>query len=133
MFQNKKLLFLFLLFSISLYSQEKFTISGTIYDNSNNETLIGVSIYIPELNSGTTTNEYGFYSITLPKGTYKVQISYLGFITKNETINFSKKTTKNFKLIEEFESLDEIVIESNIENLNVRTPQMNHPGKCSFT
>ena len=104
--------------------QEKFTVSGTIYDNSNNETLIGVSIYIPEINSGTTTNEYGFYSITLPEGTYNVQISYLGFTTINETINFSEKTTRNFKLIVESESLDEIIIESNIESINVRTPQM---------
>ncbi len=121
---KKSLLFLTLFISITILGQEKFTVSGTIYDNSNNETLIGVSIYIPEINSGTTTNEYGFYSITLPEGTYNVQISYLGFTTINETINFSEKTTRNFKLIVESESLDEIIIESNIESINVRTPQM---------
>ncbi len=124
MINTKKLLFLLFLFSLTVFSQEKYTISGTISDNSSNETLIGVSIYFPELNSGTTTNEYGFYSITLPEGTYKVQISYLGFSTIIETINLRQKITKNFKLIEEAESLDEIVIESNIEKLNVRTPQM---------
>ena len=121
---KKSLLFLTLFISFTILGQEKYTVSGTIYDNSNNETLIGVSIYIPEINSGTTTNEYGFYSITLPEGTYNVQISYLGFTTINETINFSEKTTRNFKLIEESESLDEIIIESNIESINVRTPQM---------
>ncbi|WP_159951220.1 TonB-dependent receptor [Polaribacter septentrionalilitoris] len=120
----KKITILILLLSASIFSQEKYTISGTIYDDSSNETLIGVSVYFPELNSGTTTNEYGFYSITIPEGTYKVQVSYLGFSTLLETIELNKKITKNFKLKEETESLDEIVIESNIEKLNVRTPQM---------
>ena len=121
---TKKLFFLLFFLSLHVFSQEKFTISGTIYDESNNETLIGVSIYFPELNSGTTTNEYGFYSVTIPKGTYKVQVSYLGFTTLTQTIELNQKITKNFKLKEETESLDEIVIESNIEKLNVRTPQM---------
>jgi len=124
MIKVKKLLFTLLLITTSVFSQQKYTISGTIYDNSSNETLIGVSVYFPEVNAGTTTNEYGFYSITLPQGTYQAQISYLGFSTIIETIQLTQKITKNFKLKEESESLDEIVIESNIEKLNVRTPQM---------
>ena len=120
----KKFLILFFLGTIALYSQEKVTVSGTVYDNANNETLIGVSIYFPELNAGTSTNEYGFYSLTIPKGTYKIQISYLGFTSITEQITLSENITKNFKLNEEAESLNEIVIESDIEKLNVRTPQM---------
>ena len=124
MLHSKKIFILFFLVSLSTFCQEKFTISGTIYDQSNNETLIGVSVYFPEINSGTTTNEYGFYSITIPKGTYKVQIDYLGYATITETLDLSKQITKNFKLIEETETLNEIIIESNIEKLNVRSPQM---------
>ncbi|WP_334057224.1 TonB-dependent receptor [Polaribacter sp. P097] len=120
----KKFLILFFLGTIALYSQEKVTVSGTVYDNANNETLIGVSIYFPELNAGTSTNEYGFYSLTIPKGNYKIQISYLGFTSITEQITLSDNITKNFKLNEEAESLNEIVIESDIEKLNVRTPQM---------
>ena len=120
----KKLLIFFIFFSTGLYSQEKITISGTVYENTSNETLIGVSVYIPELNAGTSTNEYGFYSLTLPKGKYTVQISYLGFITIKEQIKLTTNITKNFKLNEEAESLGEIVIQSDIEKLNVRTPQM---------
>ena len=97
-------LFLFL-FSIAVFSQEEHTISGTVYDKNNNETLIGVSLYFPELNAGVTTNEYGFYSVTLPKGTYKVQVNYLGYYSIVETIILNKKITKNFKLEEESESL----------------------------
>ncbi|QVY65662.1 TonB-dependent receptor [Polaribacter sp. Q13] len=125
MFYLKKLLFVtLLLLSITAFSQERYTISGTVYDDSNNETLIGVSIYFPELNSGTTTNQYGFFSITLPKEIYKIQVSYIGFSTIMETINLKEKTSKNFYLKEESENLDEIIIEGNVENLNVRTPQM---------
>ena len=120
----KKFLIIFFLSTISLYSQEKVTVSGTVYDNANNETLIGVSIYFPELNAGTSTNEYGFYSLTIPKGTYKIQISYLGFTSISEQITLTDNVTKNYKLNEEAESLGEIIIESDIEKLNVRTPQM---------
>jgi hypothetical protein len=112
------------LLSLSAFSQEKYTVSGTVYDNSSNETLIGVSVYFPELNAGTTTNEYGFYSLTIPEGTYKIQISYLGFSTIIETINLSEKLTKNFNLKEEAESLGEIIIEADIEKINIRSPQM---------
>ncbi|MFT7352502.1 MAG: hypothetical protein ACI9XR_002289 [Flavobacterium sp.] len=115
---------LFFLTSFVTLSQENSTLSGTVYDDYNNETLIGVSVYFPELNAGTTTNEYGFYSITIPKGNYTLQISYLGYSTLLEEIALLEKTSKNFKLKEESESLNEIVIESNIEKLNLKTPQM---------
>jgi hypothetical protein len=120
---KKIFLFLFLL-NLSVFSQEKYTISGTVYDKNNNETLIGVSLYFPKLNSGITTNEYGFYSVTLPEGTYQVEVGYLGYSSITDTVILNQKITKNFKLSEETESLDEIVIESNIEKLNVKTPQM---------
>jgi len=117
------ILFLFLC-PLAILSQEKYTLSGTITDSQSNETLIGVNILIPEINSGTMTNEYGFYSITLPKGTYKVQLSYLGFQTLTETIVLDKNITQNFKLSEAAESLDEVIITENIEELNIRKPQM---------
>jgi hypothetical protein len=121
----KNIIFLFvLLITTSFIGQEKFTVSGTVYDDLSNETLIGVSIYFPEINAGATTNEYGFYSITIPEGNYKMQVSYLGFATITETIELKQKITKNFKLKEESESLDEIVIQTDIEKLNVRSPQM---------
>ena len=120
----KELFLLFFLISFVTLSQEKSTLSGTVYDDANNETLIGVSVYFPELNFGTTTNEYGFYSITVPKGNYTIQISYLGFSTFIETIALFEKTSKSFNLKEASESLSEIVIESNIEKMNLKTPEM---------
>ena len=113
-----------LFFSFCFYGQEKLTISGIVYDQASNETLIGVSVYFPDLKSGTSTNEYGFYSITIPKGNYKISINYLGYKTINENISLSKKTSKDFYLFEDTENLDEIIIETNIEKLNIKTPQM---------
>ncbi|APY07480.1 collagen-binding protein [Winogradskyella sp. J14-2] len=107
-----------------LPAQEKFTLSGTITDSESNETLIGVNVLIPEIQSGTMTNEYGFYSITLPKGTYNIQISYLGFKTISQTIELTNDLSKNFQLTEAAESLDEVVITENVEQLNIRKPQM---------
>lgn len=108
----------------ALTAQEKFTLSGTITDSESNETLIGVNVLVPELQSGTMTNEYGFYSITLPKGTYSIQISYLGFKTISQTIELTNDLSKNFQLTETAESLDEVVITENVEKLNIKKPQM---------
>ena len=77
----KNILAIFFIFFASLQaiSQEKFTISGVVSDSRNKETLIGVSVYIQETKTGIVTNEYGFYSITLPKGDYTISTSYVGY------------------------------------------------------
>ena len=108
----------------SNFAQNKYTLSGTITDNSSTETLIGVNIIIPDLKTGTVTNEYGFYSITLNEGTYKIQISYLGFKTIIQEVKLTSDKILNFKLEESAESLDEIIIKENVEKLNLRKPQM---------
>ena len=111
-------------FFLSISAQEKYTISGSVYDNSSNETLIGTSIYFPDLNIGTSTNEYGFYSITIPQGTHAVSLSYLGYETISKSINLNSKRTIDFYLSEGSQSLDEVIIESNIEKVNIKTAQM---------
>ncbi|UPS93015.1 carboxypeptidase-like regulatory domain-containing protein [Bizionia sp. M204] len=118
-------LILIFTFSInSIWSQNKFTLNGVISDSESSETLIGVNILIPQLKTGATTNEYGFYSITLPEGTYRVVISYLGYSEILETITLSENITKNFTLTESVESLNEVIITENVEKLNIRKPQM---------
>lgn len=113
-----------LLSAFSLQAQEKFTLSGKVTDILSNETLIGVNIIIPELQTGSVTNEYGFYSITLPEGSYTIQISYLGFKTISETITLTNNLTKNYQLEEAAESLDEVILTDDIERLNIKKPQM---------
>jgi len=95
---NKVVLLLLFLYGTFGFSQEKITISGTISDKKNNETLIGVSVAVKELKAFTTTNEYGFYSLTLPKGDYEITISYVGYESTTEKISLTKKIRKDFQI-----------------------------------
>ena len=114
----------FLVGTFFCHAQQKFTLSGTITEENSNETLIGVTVIIPELNTGITTNEYGFYSITLPEGNYDVIISYLGFEDISRQIELNQNTKLDFKLKEEAEQLDEVVVTENVEKMDIRKPQM---------
>lgn len=121
---NKLLtLFLFALTSMLSFSQEKFTISGTISDKKNNETLIGVNVFIKGTKSSAITNEYGFYSLTLPKGDYEINISYISYETIEEKISLNQNIKKNFSLIEGGELLQEVVIKEK-NGTNTRKPEM---------
>ena len=123
MLQQKLYLFLFF-FSLLGFGQEKVTLSGIVSDANNNETLIGVSVYVSELNIGTYTNEYGFYSITLPKGNYTLQISYIGFETFSEKLEIDQNVKKNFSLKESKQELKEVVITESAYKTNIKKPEM---------
>ncbi|WP_130735133.1 TonB-dependent receptor [Flavobacterium sp. J27] len=123
-YKNKIIGLALLLFSILGFSQEKFSISGTISDVNTNETLIGVTVIIEELKTGTTTNEYGFYSITLPKGDYTIRYTYIGFQDIIEKISLTENTRKNISLKESDYQLDEIIVSENIEKPNIEKPEM---------
>jgi hypothetical protein len=121
----KKLPILFLLFSSLLWGQEKFAISGTIKDQSSGETLFGASVFILDSSIGTTTNEYGFYSITAPEGNYTLVVSYMGFddITKEIVLNSDQNL--NIDITESSNQLSEVIIRAeDSEDINLRKPQM---------
>lgn len=119
-----RLLLLFCCFQFATtFAQEKFTISGTISDANSNETLIGVNIYVPELQIGTSTNAYGFYSLTLPEGTYKFEFSYVGYQTVFEEISFSQNVKKNLSLSNDGEQLEEVIITEK-PRANIRKAEM---------
>ena len=95
----KKINFLILLFSLitsSVFSQDKVTVSGIVKDQKSNETLIGVTITFESSTTTRTslTNEYGFYSISLPKGEYTIQINSLSYAGFSETITLDTNTKK---------------------------------------
>ena len=115
------------------FAQNNFTISGTVSEINSNETLIGVSIVIPELATGVTTNEYGFYSITLPKGEYSIIVSYLGFKDINIVLELDKNIKLDFQLEEETEQLEEVEVVENVEKTNIRKPQMSVSNLAATT
>jgi len=123
-FPLRSLYLLFCFFTLFGFSQEKFTLSGSVTDKSSNETLIGANIIVHTLQTGAISNEYGFYSLTLGKGVYEFQISYLGYTSIVQTIQLDKNQTLNFELSTSSESLDEVVILEDVEKLSIRKPQM---------
>ncbi|MDX9710819.1 MAG: TonB-dependent receptor, partial [Trichloromonas sp.] len=91
--------------SISLFfswllplSAQQMTISGFVTDNSTGETLIGANVYDSATYRGTTTNNRGFFSITLKKGVKTIQISYVGYELKSYKLNLVKDTAIKFRL-----------------------------------
>lgn len=122
MLKSFQLLLLFV--SLSIFSQEKYTISGVIKEKSNNETLYGVNVIIEELKTGTVTNEYGFYSITVPKGAYNLRISYLGFQNIDENVDLNQNLKKNYFLVEDTKSLEEVVVTDNKKSIDIKKPEM---------
>ncbi len=105
-------------------AKQKFTLSGTVLDTKSNETIIGVNVYIPELKTGTSTNEYGFFSITIPGGDYDVQLSSVGYQILEEKIKLDKNLKMNFKLNTAEEQLQEVVITDNRQSTNIRKAEM---------
>ncbi len=118
------LVFLLVFSYCNLFSQQKCTISGTVSDSKNNETLIGVSVFIPELKAGTTTNEYGFFSLTVPVGSYILKISTIGFETIEQKIDLSKNSKTNFKMVSTEEQLKEVVVTGTSKATNIRKAEM---------
>jgi hypothetical protein len=105
------------------FSQE-YTLSGRVIDKSSNETLIGVNLIFPDLATGVITNDYGYYSIKLPAGKHRVILTYIGYANAEDEVNISDDKQQNFQLSEASESLDEVVITSDIEALNIKKPEM---------
>lgn len=117
------LLFCFLISSIN-YSQNKFTLSGTVTDQNTNETLIGVIVSVKEANVVTATNEYGYYVMTLPEGQYTLEVNSVGYNVYTEAISISGNTRKNISLGSSEVMIDEIQITASSKATNIRKPEM---------
>jgi hypothetical protein len=123
----KKILLLFSVFLLTLqaFAQDKATISGYIKDAANGEGLIGVSVYVQELKTGTSTNAYGFYSLSLPKGAYSLVISYVSFEKIIKKVNLSEGNVKaDIEMKGEDKLLQEIIIKSRKDDDNVKSLEM---------
>lgn len=99
-----------------LAAQDKATISGYIQDAENGETLIGASVFVRDLSTGTASNEYGFYSLSLDKGIYTIEYSYLGYKTVSREVDLQANLTLTIELEEDIAVLDEVVVQGKKEN-----------------
>ncbi len=121
---------LFLLFimsiGLSVQAQQKFSISGNITDASTGEALIGVLIRADgaETSGGAYTNEYGFYSITLPAGEYRLHAYSIGFDSLSQQVVLTQDVRQDIKLLEEAVQIGDVVITAKKDDENVTQAQM---------
>lgn len=122
----KKLIVILLgtFFSYVAVSQGKYTLSGYVKDEGNGETLIGATVLVRELSSGNVTNVYGFYSITVPPGSYTVEYRYIGYKTIVKEVELTENIRLDVELPSTDQQLQEVVISGKAENANVSEVEM---------
>jgi hypothetical protein len=108
-------------------AQRNFTLSGTIRDRSNGETLIGASVLIKDdkgVVNGAVSNVYGFYSISLPRGEYSLTYSFIGYEPTEKTISLTQNTTLSLELRPASTTLSEVVIAEQRGNQRITSNEM---------
>ncbi len=98
---------------------KKYTISGYIKDKTSGESLIGATIYETEKFQGTSSNNYGFFSLTITEGNKKIRISYIGYTSITKDILLESDTTLSVDLKPGI-GLQEISIYSTKENYKLQ-------------
>lgn len=117
---------LFSFFTVVTYAQTSMTLSGVVKDGGNGETLIGATVFVPEFNTGTVTNEYGFYSITLnaiASDTISVEMSYVGFQNQINRVKVQSEARLDVELGTGV-ALQEVVIKANSYNEVLKSTEM---------
>ena len=103
---------------------KKFTISGKVTDKSDGESLVGATVFVKELKTGTTTDQYGRFSLTLPEGQYNIMFSYIGYSTAFIPVTLDKDINMKMELAGEQKELQEVEVKSEKSDQNVIKPEM---------
>lgn len=106
--QKNFILISLLFFCFNITYAQKITISGHVYESGSRESLIGVNVYIPELKAGTTSNTFGFYSLTIPVGNYTLMYSFVGY--KTDTLIIAGKSVEKDVMLTSDNQLAEVEI-----------------------
>lgn len=111
--------------AMPLAAQEKFTWRGYVKDSLSGETLINASVIINNETRGVTTNQYGYFSLTLSAGSYKLLCSYVGYMPKIINIDFNKNVSEDILLLPVSATIQDVVVTSSQKRLNnVKSAQM---------
>lgn len=125
MTKTKSLLLWLLMILVNLVSAQNYTLKGRVKDAANGEDLIGAAVVVEGVSGkGAITNTYGFYSLTLPKGTYKISVQYIGYQSVLQDVVLDKDVSLDIEIREESESLAEVVVSAEAANANVTKTEM---------
>ena len=106
-------------------SLNKFTINGYVKDSQTGEVLIGAIITVNELpQTGTATNAYGFYSLTILDGIYTISAHFMGYEPLSFQVNLKQNLKQNFNLFEKSVEQKEVIITGEKRDDNVTNTQM---------
>jgi hypothetical protein len=100
------------------------TISGYVKDGSNGEALIGATVYVRELKNGISTNQYGFYSLSMATGRYTIDFSYVGYQTVSKELDLKDKTVLTVELPNEAQQISEVIIKSDRPQDKIKRAEM---------
>ncbi|MEL7534252.1 MAG: TonB-dependent receptor, partial [Bacteroidota bacterium] len=118
------LLALLFTFGIGISFGQNVTLSGYVYDDSNGESLIGATVYIPEVKAGAYSNSYGFYSLSVPPGTYVVQFRFVGYAVTTDTIELNENVKLDMRLGQMETTTEEVVISAESASERLRSTEM---------
>jgi len=104
---------------VSLKCSGKETISGYVRDAASGEALVGANVIIGEFGTGTSTNEYGYYALSIEPGDYTLIFSYIGYVSVSRSINLRKGMVLNIELSELLHELEEVTVSSQRVNSNI--------------
>ena len=114
----------FLTSAFAVLPPERISLSGNIKDEANGEALIGVTVSIKELKRGSVTNSYGFYSVSVPKGEYTIEVSYVGYETISKKINLNQPVKLDLELKTAANEIKEVVVSSQRKDANITMNRM---------
>lgn len=103
---------------------QRYTISGNITDRNNGEDLIGAGVLVKGTRTGTVTNAYGLYSLSLPEGKYTFIFSYLGYTSREIAVDLQKDERLNMQLSPGVNQLSEVVVSAEGRNAHVAKAEM---------
>jgi len=110
------IIFFIVLLPFSLFAQQVRTVSGYITDAQTGERLFAASVFEQNSGTGTSSNRFGFFSLSLPEGQVKLKFSFVGYTTQNRTISLKTDTLLKIAL-ESDNKLDEVVVKGNSSSL----------------
>jgi len=116
------LLLVGMIFSTAAIAQNKFTLNGYIKDSSNGESIIGATVAIN--GKSITSNQYGFYSITLESGEYDALVTHVSYLTQSFHLSLNNNIQHNIFLLPKSSALTEVVVYSKRKDANIRNAQM---------
>lgn len=127
--KNNLLVLIFIFCCQQLTAQQKYTLSGYIKDAYSGETLIGATLSVNDKSKGISSNQYGFYSITLDSGKYSFTCTHIGYLPQVLTVDLSKDSALNIAMISGASLQQEVIVSARKRDNNVKTAQM---GKISL-